>query len=60
MLELKTIKYNVNSKIIDRRVINNINDEWIKEKVIDITDYINIRFIIIRLIRYVILLISHS
>ena len=44
-------KYKVNIKIIDIRIINTINNEWIKEKVIDVIDYINIRFIIIRLIR---------
>jgi hypothetical protein len=37
--------------IIDVRVINNTKDEWIKEKVFEIIVYINIRYIIIRLIR---------
>ena len=53
-------KYNVNTKIIDIRVINKINDEWIKGKVIEIIDYINIRFIVIRLIRHVTLLVSQK
>ena len=56
MLGLRTIKkYNVNIKIIDIRVNNKINkknNEWTKEKVIDIIDYIKIRFIVIRLVRY--------
>ena len=41
-IRTKKNKYNVNIKIIDKRVINKINDEWINEKVIDIIDYIQI------------------
>ena len=42
----------LNIKIIDITVINKINDEWKKKKVIDIIKYMNIRFIVITLIRY--------
>ena len=39
-------------EVIDIGGINKIHYECIKEKVIDIINYINIKFIVIRIIRY--------